>query len=70
MIAQVDEDQVAMIALAVHPSGHAHLIADFGRGKSAASMSAIGVHGDCIFQLRFTEMTKCRSPAMGGLVKH
>src|SRR3546814_17245392 len=45
MIAQVDEDQVAMIPLAVHPTGHLHLIADLRRRKGAAGVGAIGLHG-------------------------
>jgi hypothetical protein len=44
MIAQVDEDEIAMIALAMDPSGDADGLAGMGGAKFAASMSAIGVH--------------------------
>ena len=58
MVAQVDEQHAAMVALAMHPAGQAHGRADIGFTKGAASMGAIGVHGVLVFQLRFTEMTK------------
>ena len=65
MVAQIDEENAAMIALAMHPAGQAHIRADIGFTKGAAIVGAIGVHGVSIFQIRFTEMTNCCGPAMG-----
>src|SRR3546814_3705145 len=72
MIAQVDEDQVAMIPLAVHPTGHPHLIADLRRRKGAAGVGAIGMHGvfglsasfyanDKLLQRRYGQSCQARS---------
>jgi hypothetical protein len=44
MIAQIDEDQPAMIAPAIDPARQAHLGSDIGLPKLAASMGAIGMH--------------------------
>tara|TARA_R100000501_G_scaffold17911_1_gene34735 strand:- start:186429 stop:186632 length:204 start_codon:yes stop_codon:yes gene_type:complete len=44
MVAQVDEQQAAMIALAVDPATQAHLCADIGLSKRGTVMRAIGVH--------------------------
>jgi len=45
MVAQVDEQQPAMVARAVDPAGQAHAAADIGSAQFAAIMSAVGVHG-------------------------
>jgi hypothetical protein len=44
MIAQVDEDEIAMIALAMDPSRDADGLSGMGGAQRAASVSAIGVH--------------------------
>jgi hypothetical protein len=45
MVAQVDEDQIAMIALAMDPAGKPDLGPNSGRSERAASVRAVGVHG-------------------------
>src|SRR5690606_37558375 len=45
MIAQVDEQDAAMIALAVNPAREADAAADIGLAKLAAIVGAIDVHG-------------------------
>jgi hypothetical protein len=45
MVAQVDEEEPAMIAHAVHPAGEADASADVVLAKRAAIVSAIEVHG-------------------------
>ena len=45
VIAQVDEQQIAVIALAVDPAGEAHRAAGIGKAELAAVMGSIGVHG-------------------------
>ena len=49
MVAQIDEQQPAMVALAMHPSRDADRLADLFGAKLAAIMGAIGVHG-IVFQ--------------------
>ena len=44
MIAQIDEQQPAMVALAVHPAGKPDGLARIGGTKGAAGMGAVGVH--------------------------
>jgi len=44
MIAQIDEQQPSMIALAMHPAGDADRLTDLFGAKLAAIMGAIGVH--------------------------
>ncbi len=44
MIAQIDEQDAAVIALAVDPAGQADGRADVGSAELAAVMGAIGVH--------------------------
>ncbi len=44
MVAQIDEQQLAVVALAVHPAGEAGRHARVVEAKGAASMGAIGVH--------------------------
>ena len=45
MVAQVDEQHAAMVALAMDPAGQADCLADIGGAELGAMMSAIGVHG-------------------------
>ena len=45
MVAQVDEHQPAVVALAVNPAGQAHGVPGVGQSQGAAGMGAIGVHG-------------------------
>ena len=44
VIAQIDEQQLAVVALAVHPAREAHLLADLRGAKLAAVVGAIGMH--------------------------
>src|SRR5882672_11285972 len=45
MVAQVDEQQAAMVADAVAPAGKPHIVADVARAKRAAGVGAITMHG-------------------------
>ncbi|MGI9452662.1 MAG: hypothetical protein ACR2QH_18770, partial [Geminicoccaceae bacterium] len=51
MITQIDEKQLAMIALSVHPAGEADhfvlilAVIDVGGAQAVAMMGAIGMHG-------------------------
>ena len=45
MVAQVDEQQAAMVADAMAPARQPRLAADIGRAQRAAGMGAIAVHG-------------------------
>ncbi len=45
MVAQVDEQEAAMVADAMAPAGQPHVPADIGRAQFAAGMGAITVHG-------------------------
>ena len=44
MVAQVDEQQAAMVADAVHPAGKTDGLADIGFAKSGTSVAAVAVH--------------------------
>jgi hypothetical protein len=44
MVAQIDEEQPAMVALAVHPAREAGRLPGVFGAKRAAGMGAIGVH--------------------------
>ena len=44
MVAQIDEQQSAMVALAMHPAGQARGLAGIGGTERPTSMSTIGVH--------------------------
>ena len=44
MIAQVDEQQVAMVPLAVHPAGDAHDLPDIPGAQGTTGVGAIFVH--------------------------
>ena len=46
MVAQVDEQQLAVIALAVDPAGQADGFADVAFAKVGAAVGAIGVHAE------------------------
>ena len=45
VVAQIDEQQLPVIALAVHPAGQAHRLADLVGAQLAAVVGAIGMHG-------------------------
>ena len=45
MVAQIDEQHAAMIALAMHPAGQADLAAHVGGAQLGAGVRTIGVHG-------------------------
>ena len=45
MVAQVDEQQPAVVANAVAPAGQAHILAHIAFAKRAAIMSAVAMHG-------------------------
>ena len=51
MIAQIDEQHAAMIALAVHPARKTDGLADIGGAELGAVMGAIGVHGVIPFRI-------------------
>jgi hypothetical protein len=44
MVAQVDEEQAAMVALAVHPAGEARGLAGIIGAQGATVMGPVGVH--------------------------
>ena len=44
MVAQIDEQQLAVITLAVHPAGKREVAPGIVEAKGAAGMGAIGVH--------------------------
>ena len=44
MVAQIDEQQLAMVALAVHPAGQTRRLPGIGEAERAAGMGAIGMH--------------------------
>src|SRR4029077_17709313 len=46
MIAQVDEQQSAMVADAVAPAGQPHLLADVAFAQNAAGVGAVAMHDD------------------------
>jgi hypothetical protein len=45
MIAQVDEHQPAVVALAVNPAGQPRLVADIGQPQGGAMVRSVGMHG-------------------------
>ena len=49
MVAQVDEDQLAVIAAAVDPAGQADRFADMVDAEIVTGMAAIAVHERSIF---------------------
>ena len=63
VIAQVDEQQLAVVALAVHPAGQAHGQADLSRAQLAAVVGAIGMHAGP----RGQGSRRCRSIACRGV---
>ena len=46
VVAQVDEQQAAVVALAVHPARQPDIGAGIRRPKGTAGVGAIGVHGE------------------------
>ena len=46
MVAQVDEQQIAVVALAMHPPRQARRVASMVRPELAAGMGAVGMHKD------------------------
>jgi len=46
MVAQIDEQHAAMIALAMDPARQANRLADIGRRQTGAGVGTIGVHCD------------------------
>ena len=55
VIAQVDEQQAAVVAYAVHPARQAHAMTDVGRAQSPAGVRAIAVQpGATLRRLRLT----------------
>ena len=44
VIAQIDEQQLAVVPLAVHPAGQPHALPDVRGVQLAAGVGAIGVH--------------------------
>src|SRR3546814_4034962 len=60
MVAQIDEDEVAVIALAMYPTRDTDGFPGAVRAKLAAGMGAIGVHdgiSDCVTPARSEEHT-------------
>ena len=45
MIAQIDEEEPAMVALAMHPARKPHRLAGIGGAQRGAGMGTVGVHG-------------------------
>ena len=62
MVAQIDEQQVAVIALAVHPAGQADFCAGIGEAQSAASVRAIGMHGLNLDRIVAAQSVRWRAP--------
>jgi hypothetical protein len=46
VIAQINEDEAAMVTPAMNPAGNAHRRANMGRAQGAAGMGAIAMHGN------------------------
>ena len=44
MVAQIDEEQLAVVALAMHPAGEPHPAPGIGEPKRAAGMGPINMH--------------------------
>ena len=63
MVAQVDEQQMAVIALAVDPARQADGLADIARAQLGAAVGAIGVHAECRARLREAEMRARKADA-------
>ena len=45
MVAQVDEQEIAVVALAMRPAREANRLSVVGKPQLAAGVGAIGVHG-------------------------
>jgi hypothetical protein len=65
MVAQVDEQQVAMVALSVHPAREFNSLADIGFGKLRAGVCSVGVHTvpDTWFLIRIKPIMDVRTNA-------
>jgi hypothetical protein len=46
VVANVDEQEAAMVADAMHPAGDSDGLADIGRAKGSAGMAPVAMHGD------------------------
>jgi hypothetical protein len=44
MIAQIDKEELPMIALAMHPPGQPRRLARIGQTQGSASVGSVGVH--------------------------
>jgi hypothetical protein len=66
MVPEIDEDQIAMIALAMDPAGEPGRMADIGQSERAAGVRAVGMHGE--FPQRFQGFG-ARSHGKPGFVK-
>jgi hypothetical protein len=69
VIAQVDKQNTAVIANAVHPAGQADSFADVGRRQIGAGVAAIGMHFEFpilrTFQIaRVNDAGSSKSPAI------
>ena len=51
MVAQVDENQPAMVAAAIHPAGQPDGLADMRLAQFAAGVGAIGMHDGKTFKI-------------------
>ena len=64
MIAQVDEDQLAVIAAAVDPAGQADRFTDMIDAEIVTGMAAIAMHGCSIFsEFRARHLLACERAA-------
>jgi hypothetical protein len=44
MVAQIDKEELPMIAFAVHPPGQPRRLARIGQAQGSASVGSVGVH--------------------------
>ena len=66
MVAQVDEQQMAVVALAVHPARQADGFADIACAKVGAAVGAIGVHAESRALLDAEMRAEKRAPRFSG----
>jgi hypothetical protein len=70
MIAQIDEQQIAVVTLAVDPAGQFDPIADMALAELSAAVSAIGVHrGSLSFSVCWLKVRASASLHWLGFVK-
>jgi hypothetical protein len=62
MVAQIDEQQPAVVAFGMYPAGQAGSLTCVGRSKCAAGVRAVGVHGNHVL----TNMAAGRRGKHGG----